>query len=476
MVILTALGFVAPVFGASVVGDGANTNNPDLLRGSYGDSCADVSICGGVQADHETSKQTVTYPPPAQEKVIRKVDCALLEPSEYDYGNCPKREYSVVPQPQRVARPYKPHLPVLSLPDVDADWSVTLRGTYQQGSGGDRLVGSVLPEGSVTRRTSRGEVVFGANAELTKEGEDDFRLSGGALEFDASYAVNNVTSVSSSANLSVTQASPYAFGTGTSIATAPIIISGSADAGIRRQAGVFDLELRGNIAREIYGTTQLATGVWSDNKDRNRLGLGFGGRLIQELSARISGFIDGSVERSIYDAPSSTLGAKRDGWTYAISGGFTGNWGDVVEAEISAGYGLRRFDSALLSSAPTALLDAELIYRPDDSVELSALFETSILTPEASSDAAVQIEYSASSSASYRINDQFGVRASLGASWTRVSGSSQIDRTYSAGVGADLNINAHTQLSADYNYNLSETDTSGTEESHQVALGVTFSR
>lgn len=476
MVILAALVLVAPVFGASVVGDGTNTNNPDLLRGSYGNQCTDLSICGGVQADHGTSKQTVAYPPPPQEKVIQKVDCALLEPSVRDYYGCPEREYGAAPLPLQVATPYRPGLPVLSLPDVDADWSVTLRGSYQQGSSGDRLVGSVLPEGSVTRRTSRGEVVFGANAELIKEGEDAFRLSGGALEFDGNYAVNSKTSVSSSANLSFTQASPYALGTGTSIATAPVIISGSADAGIRRQTGVFDVELRGNIAREIYGTTQLATGVWSDNKDRNRLGLGFGGRLIQELSARISGFIDGSVERSIYDASSSALGAKRDGWTYAISGGFTGNWSDVVEVEISAGYGLRRFDSALLSSAPTALLDAELIYRPDDSVELSALFETNILTPEASSDVAVQIEYSASSSASYRINDQLGVRASLGASWTRFSGSSQIDRSYSAGVGADLDINAHTRLSADYNYSLSETTTSGTEESHEVALGVTFSR
>lgn len=470
-----ALGVVVPGFTGAMAADGSGTSNPNLLRGGYSAGCSNPLICNTEQPDNNLTGQGGPAPVAPQGNVIVSVDCDLVDLPAQDGLTCLPESYKAELPPPRYQQ-IRPAPYVNSSAQFEADWSVALRGSYQQGTNGNRFGISLSPEASLLRRTSRADFVFGASAELLKEAGDEFRLSSGALEFDAGYSINSVTNASASGRVSVEQAGRYDVGTASNVATAPIILNGSGDFSLRRQFGRFGLQATGTLARDIYSVTELVSGVTQDNKYRNRLGLGAELRAIYALGGNVDIFIEGGTERNIYDAVSPSLGVRLNSWTSSVRAGVSGNWGDVVEVEVSAGYGLRRFDSALLSDAPTALLDAELIYRPNDPIELSALFETNISAPDASTGASAQIEYAAITAARYLINDRVSVRANLGGRWTRFADTAQTQSEYSAGVGADFTVNAHTVLSADYSYELSEDTAADKTESHRVAVGVVYSR
>lgn len=473
---LAVLGVFVPEFGAFAAGDGSGSNNPGLLRGGYSKQCADPVICA-VQISKNPQPVAMTTPSrAAQQQVMAPQACRLESANNVDLTLCPPQKF----HPIQAQKPPIDHFTTGSVtppvPELELDWSVTASTSYGNGANGERFEASLQPQISVVHRTNRAEINAGATGTLVKQNRDEFRLSNGALGFDADFNVNRTTRASSGAQFSISQDSPSALGANDDIVTYPIAFAGAADIGIDHQLGRTNVQLRGSLARDVFRDTQLASSGWTSNQYRNRLGLGFGGRVVHRITPVIDVFVDASAERNIYDAVSPSLGVRLDSWTYAVRAGVSGNWQDVLSAEISVGYGLRRFDSALLSDAPTALVDAVLTYRPDPRLSYSALFSTSLLTPDLGQSASTQVDYAVAVSADYQINDGVAVRASFGAQWSRFSGSSDHAQSYTAGVGADFDVNQHTKVSADYVYGLSESSDNGSEDQHTLSLGVTYSR
>jgi len=497
--LVVALGFVLP--GSAFAADGSGTNNPQLLRGTIDSSCTNALTCNfGPGAQTPAPMRTSPPAQPVRAAAATGPNCAEVDPYGLQQIGCPSPDYDAVfkdistkrsvadrtpmvreapmvpadaaPAPYRQTYPAEP----VGLPGLEADWSVTLRGTYNHGSNGERFGIAVLPQASLTRQMGAGSVALSGDAALTKEGGGVFRLSSGALDFTGDRMLNRQTQISGGLSVSMEQDSPYALDASSDIIAQPLIVTGSADVAIKRQSGRFGFEGRGNIERAVYGETELSSGDRVLNGDRNRLGVTGAGRVSYALSGRTDVFTEVSAERSIYDLTSAGTGVSLNSWTYAVLAGVSGNWDNVVVAEVSAGYGLRRFDSALLSDAPAALVNAKLTYRPDEPVEVSALFGTEFSAPESATGASAQIDYSASTTARYLINDRTAVRANLGGTWTRYSDTDEHVAVYTAGLGADFNVNAHTMISADYEYAVRDATQRVQRDNHQVSVGVTYSR
>jgi len=449
---VAVLGYFMSGFGAFAAGDGSGTNNQNLLRGTFGTDCTEPLICGSYFTDGEYGEQASNQSQSDQLELMPEVGIVPL-------GNVlPTYSANVLP------------------PATQVDWSVSLRGAYQKDTDGERFEVLVAPNVAISHRASAAEYSASLGAEIVRQNDNIYRLTNGALDFDAQYAVDNVTGARLSANLTIDQASPKDPGLASNVATAPIVGSGSAQIAILRRFGMLDVELRGNAEREIYSTTGLKNGTWQDNSERNRTGLGFGLQTIHELTGFVDGFADISAARDIYDRDSIGLGTSQNSWTLSARAGLRGNWSEVVEAEISVGYGLRKFDSALLSDVPMALADASFTYRPDETLELVAQFGTNITSPDPVTSASTMIEYEASGSARYVINEWLATRANISGRWARFAGSAQTEQEYSAGVGADYEMNAHTKFTTDYSYGISEITPNPVEHSHRVEVGVTYSR
>lgn len=487
-VIIAGVAFVATLgLGMSantsvLAADGSGSSNQALLRGGYSvsadASCANAIYCD-IDAPVQPSNRSVAAYPPAQAPAQHSIDCDTIDLSiAQDYGcAAPEPEAAYPTYQEAPAQHYErrsgPYME--PAPQFEADWQIALRGTYDWGTDGSRFGLSLTPQFSVTRQNSRGAIVVGGNANLIKEGDTDYRLSSTALDFNVDYAINRLTALQIGANLGLTQASSFGVAANAGTTREPIVVTGGANVALTRRSGRFTFAGRGSFNRTVYGATEIAGGT-EDNSFRNLLALGAGTRIGYRVGGPIDVFVDAAVDRNSYDAASPTVGEKLDSWTFSGRVGATGNWGDVFLAEVSAGYGLRRFDSALLNDTPTALVDATLTYRPDGPVELSALFGTEISVPDTSTGASTAVTYTASANALYQVNDRWALRANLGGTWTRFEGSTETRAGVSTGVGADFIINRHTSLNADYAFDFSDSTTTGNRFNQQVAVGLTYSR
>lgn len=457
-----ALAFGVPASAQPLGGDGSGANNPDLLRGGYEAGCTSPAIC--ATSGTESGQ---TYDAPVN----------LAEPAPTKSPGQPEPR----PQPAFVAQPAFSTAPAAAPPEdagpaLEADWRVTLRGSYETGTRGQTLGIAILPEVSLARQTRRGRLALGAEAELVREDADQYRLARTALDFDAETALSRDTELSGGAQLTLSQDGPDDPGVGSDVDMPPLIGTGEVDAALNHRAGRFGIEVRGNALRQLHGDTELEGGGTRSNAYRDRYGFGGAVRGLYRVGGHVDMFVEGSTERDIYDAASPAYGTTLDSWTHAVRAGVTGNWDEVVTAEISAGYGLRRFDSDLLDDVPTALLDAELVYRPDDAVEFAARLGTDITAADAADNASAEIAYTAGADWRYMVNDRMTMRASVGGEWTEFADSGETGQSYSAGVGADFNVNAHTSLSADYAYEVSDGSDAARADSHTVSVGMTLSR
>ncbi|MCS6761085.1 MAG: hypothetical protein MO846_03145 [Candidatus Devosia symbiotica] len=68
------------------------------------------------------------------------------------------------------------------------------------------------------------------------------------------------------------------------------------------------------------------------------------------------------------------------------------------------------------------------------------------------------------------------MRALANWSQARYVHSSNIENGYGLGVGGDYKVNAHTAVTADYNFDQSDGLSSGVQEAHQVTVGITLAR
>ena len=361
-------------------------------------------------------------------------------------------------------------------PFFDVDWSVALRGTYTKATAGERFDVLLVPTVGLEHIGSRSAINAEASAEIARGPEGKVDIRGLRLGLDAGYALDSVTRLTAGGDLSLTQAIAGTPGVASNVAIAPQTITGAIEAGITRDFGRFNVGLTGAAERNIYGTTTRTDGTVVDNSDQNLWSLDAGLRVGYQATPIFEVFGVASIGRDIFDHPSSSLLVKTDATDMALEAGVTGRWNEILEATLSTGVALRRFDAASLGEVTAHLYDASITFTPDPTWRMTAGFATAVAPPGPNAGGTTRIDYTADAEIAYTVNSWLALRAQAAWNTARFIGSDNIESGYELGGGADYMVNAHTALTADYDYAQAYTTTEGNQQSHRVTVGITLSR
>lgn len=381
---------------------------------------------------------------------------------------------SAYPVPQRA-----PRRASFGYPPADnspnAHWSLTLRGGYYEDAEGGHYEAGLVPEVSVKMPTGRGELTLDGSADLSEQLDGKFRVNGGEVSVAGTHALDAQTDLSGQLRLGLSQDRPKTASDGSGIVQPPQYITGSAEAGVTRRFGRFGLELSGSALREMIGKTIAADGTETDNTYRNRTGYGFGARLDYELTPILSVFEQLRADREAYDAQSPSLGAFYDNWTYSARTGVAAKWQGGVSAEASVGYAFRNFDDGRLQDQDSIVYGAKVSYSPSGRLSLAAEYSSDISDTGDVTGATARFGHDLTLRVNYLLSEWLQARATAAKGWASYAGSPTTEDSYSYGLGADLYINSHLSLSADYAMGESSSSTGSTERTQRITAGVKIS-
>lgn len=361
-------------------------------------------------------------------------------------------------------------------PFFDVDWSVALRGTYTNATAGNRFDVRLVPSVNFDHQGSRSAISITGSAEVTRPLEGQIDVTGLRLGLTSGYALDSNTALTASGNLSLTQALAGSPGLATNVAIASETLSGDVELGVTRQLGRFNVGVTGAVERNVYGPTTLVNGTVVDNSDQNLWSLDSGLRVGFQATPIFEVFGTADVGRDIFDLPSSVLLIKNDASTASVRGGVTGRWNGILEATASTGLGLRRFDEASLGEVVTQLYDANVTFTPDPTWRMRAGFTTKVEPPGPDAGGTTRIEYAATAEVGYTVNSWLALRALADWRSARFVGNANTESGYGWGAGADYKVNAHTAVTADYDYDHADSTANGPQDAHRVTLGITLSR
>lgn len=374
----------------------------------------------------------------------------------------------VLPSGESLREPFDPFF--------DIDWSTSLRGTYTKATGGERFDVRLVPTISFDHQGSRSAINITGSAEIVRPQDEKIDVSALRLDLSGGYQLDRVTTLEAGANLSITQDIAGTPGVGRDVLIAPETRSGGFDLGVTRQFGRFNVGVTGAVQRSVYGDTTRIDGAIVDNSEQDVWSLDTGLRLGLQATPIFEVFTQASLGRDVFDQPSSVLLIKTDASDASIEGGVTGRWNERLEATVSTGLNLRRFDEESLGEISNQLYDASVTFTPDPTWEFRAGFSTIVAPPGPGGSGTTRVEYAADLDVAHQVNSRLDLRANAGWSRARFTGSSETERGHGWGLGADYNVNAHTAVTADYDYLRVQSSTDGREDAHRVSMGVTVSR
>jgi hypothetical protein len=362
-------------------------------------------------------------------------------------------------------------------PPFRLDWSVSLRGAYVQDNDGSHFEAITAPSATFTHDFLRGTYSINGSAEVSKSTEEELRLNSLKLGTTGSYQVNEVLGLNGSANFTLSTPAASSTGYPTDTVSASQEISGDAEGSATYDWGRLVTTARGSVARSVYGPTTLGNGTQIDNSANNNWQFGSGLRIGYKVTLILTAFVDGSVGYQAYDFESPSYGVKLDGADYAVRGGLSSKWNEVLEAEASVGLGLRRFTYGVADDIVSHLYDASITFRPDETLTLRGALATTVGAPGANASGAARIEYAATGDVTYRVNPWVTLRGSAAYRYAIFSDSTTVETGYSVGAGADYLVNENISVSGDYRYGATTTAPANTTEAeHRVTLGVTVKR
>lgn len=361
-------------------------------------------------------------------------------------------------------------------PFFDIDWSLALRGSYVQATGGSYFEASAVPSVTLRHDMLRGGYEASASVDIVRSTIEDVRVAAARGGFAGSYELDETTSIGGNLDFALSQASAKAPGTPPTVAIQPLVFSGDGEVSASKELGQFVVTGRVNGGRQTFGSMTMVDMSTIDNTHQNNWRAGAGLRVGYKVTPILTAFVDGSVGYQWYDAASPVYLVPLDAADYQVRTGVSATWNSVLEAEASIGYGLRRFADPMLGEAGSLLYDASITMRPDETIEAKGTFTTTFGAPGAGSGGTARLEYAASGDISYRVNPWLSLRASAGARYAQLIGTATTERGVNAGVGADYVLNEFTTINADYAYAWNETNPGPVGDEHRVTVGVTLSR
>jgi len=132
--------------------------------------------------------------------------------------------------------------------------------------------------------------------------------------------------------------------------------------GGEQKFGDFGLALHGSLDRTSYQNAQLADGSIDDLASDDFDDWGLRGRVFYQISPIVTPFVEGVVDKRIYDSFVDSNGYARDSVGALARAGVTLALTRQLTGEISGGYGARDYQDPRLLRLQAPLIDASLIW------------------------------------------------------------------------------------------------------------------
>jgi len=446
-------------FGAYAQGDGSRTNNPDLLRGSYGPFCERPMLCHPEIQARALEQPLRTHAAPAP--------VAAPEPAGTDMA------VPVAYEPIQPAPEYQP--PPVSHSPWQFRYGASLRGRFVISEDNERFDLIATPRASWIYEGSRTQVGINSEVSVVAPGDNDARIEEARVSFDVAHRLDSFTGLSAEGALAIRQNDPRGLDFAPSGAmTAPLEFAGEVNTRASHQFGRAVATFSTGLARSYKDETLLNDGSVIDNSADSSTRVSAGLRLSQEISPIISIFGQADVAREAFDTAAPGLGVKQDSWLPRLRGGISGNWNDVVTTEASLGYGWRVFDVDTLETAHSILYGAALGWRPNGTTQLRLAFDSAIGAGGGGN--AARLDYDLTLEGSYTVNSWLALRASTAAGWQYDMDGNWGETRLTAGIGSDIMLGRHSSLNFDYAYGVRERANAdpATREEHRISGGVTL--
>lgn len=361
-------------------------------------------------------------------------------------------------------------------PPFQLDWSLGLRGAVVEAGSTTRFESIAVPSVTFTHRTARSAVDLTFDAEAVLNEDHDARIGALNFAARSSYALDAISRVGIESRLTLSQDDPNSSDLASNVLEAPLVLSGSAMASFERDFGQTGITTRAGWARTRNGTTLLDDLTRVDNSYQDTTTYEVGSRLRVGLTPNLAAFVDVGAASELYDQASPSLMVKPDNVTYTAKTGLTGEFGETLAFEGAVGLAFRDFADASLTDVTAALYDASLTFRPNETLELRAGFSSKLGAPGSTAGASAKLEYAATGEAAYRVNPWLRLRGSAGWSRTELVGTGTDEVRLRGGTGADYLLNEHTDLTADYLFTRTLIEPAPAKDEQRVTLGVSFHR
>lgn len=357
----------------------------------------------------------------------------------------------------------------------DLSTSLSLRGGYEMKDGVGQNFLEATPAISATRSDEDWTLSGGASATIDKYQKDNGGVRAINLDGTVSYQFTRRTKLDAGLTYGLDLPRLNNDDLPDDVAEAPLGQNFGANATLSHQFNKTAIEGRVGLARAQTGPTKLDDDSLIDNRDQNSWGVSVGGRVSREITPVVSVFYDTDTTRSIYDAASATLSAKRDGWTFDNRLGVSANFKDRLSGEVSIGQLRRTYDDAGLNDVLTTSYGAAITYQVGNSAALELSADTS-LSPSTEPGEPSKITDSLALGFSQQVNNRFGYTVSADFGREHYQGSDRNAGRFGIGLEGTYVINSYASAYAGYRYEVSEDSVDGGSRTNAIEAGLRFTR
>jgi hypothetical protein len=226
------------------------------------------------------------------------------------------------------------------------------------------------------------------------------------------------------------------------------VTSFTSSADLDGDIGSLAVTLTGSADRTLYADTTTA-GVSVDQSDRNNSLFGAKLRVGYDGGGILTPFVEGEVDRRVYDQTVDDDGKRRSGTGYAARAGIEFNSDPVLSGEIAVGTWQQTFDDPTPAAIGAFTVDGNLVWSPSRLTTVTLATSTTVnpSTDPLSSgsvvhDGSVEVAYA------WRPNVDLSAKAELNRE--EHQGTGEIDDTYDLSLGSTWKLNRTLQLGASY--------------------------
>ncbi len=226
------------------------------------------------------------------------------------------------------------------------------------------------------------------------------------------------------------------------------VTSLTSSASLDGELGPLAVTLEGSADRTLYADTTTSS-VVVDQSDRNNDLFGARLRLGYDGGGILTPFIEGEVDRRVYDHAVDSGGKQRSGTGLAARAGVAFNSDPVLSGEIALGTWRQSFDDPTLTSIGAFTVDGNLVWSPSRLTTVT--FDTSTtVNPSTDPASSGSVVHDGSVEVAYAWRPNVDLSAKAEVSREEYQGTGEVDDTYDLSLNSTWKINRGLQVGAGY--------------------------